>query len=247
MAEVANQYSRENLKRKRKHSRNPHSKDWNKKKKIEPGKGNREVKRTQIIRPQLPKTATEISSNWKALQAVSIERDFLILWLSISKRWLTLNTVKLFLLCYLWYPSPMPRVYEFLLLPLWMIDCQARGELSLHSTAIVKLHFVLVAIRILLDNGAYSQVFLKFLLKKHSFFVAAASYWRQSDLCRWDEWVRVTKAFRSWPNFDFVFPGARNCFFQRIWVDRHLHLMHIWVLFSCEFWCIATTAENGRW
>lgn len=75
MAEVANQYSSENLKRKRKHNRNPHSKDWNKKKKIEPGKGNREVKRMQIIQPQLPKTATEISSNWKALQAVSIERD----------------------------------------------------------------------------------------------------------------------------------------------------------------------------
>lgn len=75
MAEVANQYSSENLKRKRKHSRNPHSKDWNKKKKIEPGKGNREVKRMQIIQPQLPKTATELSSNWKALQAVSIERD----------------------------------------------------------------------------------------------------------------------------------------------------------------------------
>lgn len=177
----------------------------------------------------------------------ALSETLLILWLSISKRWLTLNAVKLFLVCYLWYPSPMPRVNEFLSLPLWMIDCQARGELSSHSTAIVKLHFVLVAIRILLDNGAYSQVFLKFLLKKHSFFVAAASYWRQSDLCRWDEWVRVTKAFRSWPNFDFVFPGARNCFFQRIWVDRHLHLMHIWVLFSSEFWCIATTAENGRW
>lgn len=62
------------MKRKRKHSRNPHSKNWNKKKKIEPGKGNREVKRTQIIQPQLPKTATEISSNWKALQAL-LERE----------------------------------------------------------------------------------------------------------------------------------------------------------------------------
>ncbi|XP_022783014.1 RNA exonuclease 4-like isoform X2 [Stylophora pistillata] len=70
MAEVANECKSENLKRKRKHSRNPHSKDWNKRRKLEPSKRNRDAKKTRIIQPQLPQTATEISSNWKALHAL---------------------------------------------------------------------------------------------------------------------------------------------------------------------------------
>ena len=60
----------ENLKRKRKHGWNPHSKDWNKMRKMEPSKRKRDAKKTQILQPQLPQTATEISSNWKALQVV---------------------------------------------------------------------------------------------------------------------------------------------------------------------------------
>lgn len=85
-------------------------------------------------------------------------------------------------------------------------------------------------------------MFFKFLLKKHSFFVASASHWRQNYLCRWDEWLRVTIAFRFWPNFEFVFPGTRNCFFQRIWVVRHLHFIQGWILFSGKFWSIATSS-----
>ena len=41
-------------------------------KRIHPNKRKKEEKNNKIIQPQIPKTATDISSNWKLLQAVSV-------------------------------------------------------------------------------------------------------------------------------------------------------------------------------
>ena len=71
MAEIADEYERKGLKRKRKHSHSLYLKDSNEKKAVKSNKRNREVKKARTIQPQLPKTATEMSSNWKVLQAVS--------------------------------------------------------------------------------------------------------------------------------------------------------------------------------
>ncbi|KAJ7392102.1 REX4, RNA exonuclease 4 [Desmophyllum pertusum] len=58
------------LKRKRKHIRDLNLKDAKQKKIVKSCKRNRTVKKDQTIQPQLPKTATEMSSNWKCLQAL---------------------------------------------------------------------------------------------------------------------------------------------------------------------------------
>ena len=55
------------------------------------------------------------------------------------------------------------------------------------------------------------------------FFVATASYSRWSHICSQDEWVSVTIAFWSWPNFDLMFPGDTFCLFHIIFVVRYWH------------------------
>ena len=66
------------LKRKRKHIRDLNLKDAKQKKIVKSCKRNRTVKKDQTIQPQLPKTATEMSSNWKCLQAVSYKLKLLL-------------------------------------------------------------------------------------------------------------------------------------------------------------------------
>lgn len=67
----------EGLKRKRDHTCNLHLKDAKGKKKIKASKRNQKKENPQTIQPQLPKTATEMSSNWKLLQAVSSQNPCL--------------------------------------------------------------------------------------------------------------------------------------------------------------------------
>jgi len=67
---MADESETPSLERKRKHPRNLHLKDTKGKKTIKYSKRNPKVENPHTIQPQLPKTATEISSNWKLLQAV---------------------------------------------------------------------------------------------------------------------------------------------------------------------------------
>ena len=61
------------LERKRKHTRDLHLKDAKGEKTIKSRKRNPKVENSLTIQPQLPKTATEMSSNWKLLQAVGFQ------------------------------------------------------------------------------------------------------------------------------------------------------------------------------
>ena len=45
-------------------------------------------------------------------------------------------------------------------------------------------------------------------------------------VCRRNEWVSVTVEFRSWPNFDAMFPGATYCLFRSATEDdKHLSII----------------------
>ena len=45
-------------------------------------------------------------------------------------------------------------------------------------------------------------------------------------VCRRNEWVSVTVEFRSWPNFDAMFPGATYCLFRSATEDdKHLSMI----------------------
>ena len=68
---MADERETQRLERKRKHNRNLHLKDAKEKRTIKSSKRNPKVENSLAIQPQLPKTATEMSSNWKLLQAVS--------------------------------------------------------------------------------------------------------------------------------------------------------------------------------
>jgi len=70
---MADERETQRLERKRKHTRNLHLKDAKGKRTIKSSKRNPNVENPHTIQPQLPKTATEMSSNWKLLQAVSFE------------------------------------------------------------------------------------------------------------------------------------------------------------------------------
>lgn len=70
---MADERESQRLKRKRKHTRNLYSKDAKGKTTIKSSKRNPKVENPPTIQPQLPKTATEMSSNWKLLQAVSLQ------------------------------------------------------------------------------------------------------------------------------------------------------------------------------
>lgn len=70
---MADKHETERLERKRKHSRNLDLKVTKGKKTFKSSKRNPKVENPHTIQPQLPKTATEMSSNWKLLQAVSFQ------------------------------------------------------------------------------------------------------------------------------------------------------------------------------
>ena len=70
---MANDRESQRLKRKRKPTRNLYLKDAKGKTTIKSSKRNPKVENPQTIQPQLPKTATEMSANWKLLQAVSLQ------------------------------------------------------------------------------------------------------------------------------------------------------------------------------
>lgn len=66
---MADEPESQSLKRKRKHSRDLN--DGKERATAKSSKRNPKVKNKQTVQPKLPKTATEMSSNWKLLQAVS--------------------------------------------------------------------------------------------------------------------------------------------------------------------------------
>lgn len=66
---MADECESQSLKRKRKHSRDLN--DGKERATAKSSKRNPKVKNKQTVQPKLPKTATEMSSNWKLLQAVS--------------------------------------------------------------------------------------------------------------------------------------------------------------------------------
>lgn len=70
---MADKCETQRLERKRKHNRNLHLKDAKGKRTFKSSKRNPKVENPHTIQPQLPKTATEMSSNWKLLQAVSFK------------------------------------------------------------------------------------------------------------------------------------------------------------------------------
>ncbi|KAL9978571.1 hypothetical protein ACROYT_G016104 [Oculina patagonica] len=67
---MADECESQSLKRKRKHDRNLNFKDVKEKKTAKSSKRNPKGKISQTIQPQLPKSAKEMSSNWKLLQAL---------------------------------------------------------------------------------------------------------------------------------------------------------------------------------
>ena len=73
ISKMADKRETQRLERKRKHTRNLHFKDAKGKKTVKSSKRNPKVENPHTIQPQLPKTATEMSSNWKLLQAVSFQ------------------------------------------------------------------------------------------------------------------------------------------------------------------------------
>ena len=70
---MADEVESQGLKRKRNHTRNLHLKDGKGKTTIKASKRNQKKENPKTIQPQLPKTATEMSSNWKLLKAVSFQ------------------------------------------------------------------------------------------------------------------------------------------------------------------------------
>ena len=70
---MADKGETQRLERKRKHTRNLHLKDAKGNRSFKSSKRNPKVENSHTTQPQLPKTATEMSSNWKLLQAVSFQ------------------------------------------------------------------------------------------------------------------------------------------------------------------------------
>lgn len=70
MADESGRPERNSFHHKRKHT-NDLQPEKGKKKKSTHQKGKLKRKKTEFIQPRVPKTAAEMSSNWKALQAVS--------------------------------------------------------------------------------------------------------------------------------------------------------------------------------
>lgn len=77
MADEVSKNGLKSFKRKRKHSGDLMQLKKSKEKKTVQSKRDVKAKQALIIQPQLPKTAKELSSNWKLLQAVRDCRDVL--------------------------------------------------------------------------------------------------------------------------------------------------------------------------